>query len=157
MQLYFLRHGLADWPDWDPARDHERPLTKEGMKKMKTAAKTIAALELAVDAILSSPYTRAWQTADIVANALGLEVHAEPRLAPGFDVKKLSGIINDHATAKALLLVGHEPAFSTVISQLIGGGRMAIKKGALARVDLADLDDPRGELVWLLQPKTLTR
>ncbi len=155
MQLYFLRHGLADWPDWDPARDHERPLTQEGMKKMKTAAKTIAALELTLDAILSSPYTRAWQTADIVGNALGLEVQAEPRLAPGFDMNKLSSIMSDHATAKSLLLVGHEPAFSTVISQLIGGGRMAMKKGALARVDLVDADDLRGELVWLLQPKML--
>jgi phosphohistidine phosphatase len=67
MRLYFLRHGLADWPEWDPARDHERPLTKDGMKKMKEQAKTLLALDLKLDAILSSPYTRAYQTADIVA------------------------------------------------------------------------------------------
>ncbi len=156
MQLYFLRHGIADWPDWDPARDHERPLTKEGMKKMKTTAKTIAALGLKFDAILSSPYTRAWQTADIVANALGLEVCAEPRLAPGFDPEKLGEIMQDNAKARALLLVGHEPAFSMVISHLIGGGRIVLKKGALARVEMSGAEELHGELQWLLQPKMLT-
>ena len=48
MRLYFLRHGLADWPDWDPARDHERPLTKDGLKKMKEEAKTLAGSGLEV-------------------------------------------------------------------------------------------------------------
>ena len=83
MRLYFLRHGLADWPEWDPARDHVRPLTKEGLKKMKEQAKTLLALDLKLDAILSSPYTRAYQTADIVAAKLRLDVKTEPRLAPG--------------------------------------------------------------------------
>ena len=43
MKLYFLRHGIADWPEWDVARDHERPLTKDGLKKMKAKAKAIGA------------------------------------------------------------------------------------------------------------------
>ncbi len=157
MQLYFLRHGLADWPDWDPARDHERPLTKEGMKKMKATAKTLAALGLKFDAILSSPYTRAWQTADIVANALGLEASSEPRLAPGFNLEKLAGVLKENADVEALLLVGHEPSFSAVIEQLIDGGRVMMKKGAMARVDLADPTELQGELVWLLPPKVLIR
>jgi phosphohistidine phosphatase len=153
MKLYFLRHGLADWPDWDPARDHERPLTQEGLKKMKEQAKTLAALDLKLDAILSSPYTRAYQTADIVATRLGLEVKTEPLLAPGFTADKLASIVEAYAAAQALLLVGHEPAFSMVIAELIGGGRVQLKKGALARVDVnADL---KGELVWLLQPRVL--
>jgi phosphohistidine phosphatase len=155
MKLYFLRHGLADWPDWDPARDHERPLTKDGVKKMREQAKTLAGLDMRFEAVLSSPYVRAYQTADIVAQQLGLEVTTEPRLAPGFNADKLRQIIEDHADAQALLLVGHEPSFSTVIADLIGGGRVLLKKGALARVDVNDAI--RGELVWLLQPKTLIR
>jgi phosphohistidine phosphatase len=155
MQLYFLRHGIADWPDWDPARDHERPLTKEGMKKMKATARTLATLGLTFDAILSSPYTRAWQTADIIANVLKLEVRTEPRLSPGFDMEKLAEIVRECAGAKSLLMVGHEPTFSMAISQLIDGGRVMMKKGALARVDLIDPDELHGELIWLLQPKVL--
>ena len=93
MRLYFLRHGLADWPEWDVARDHERPLTKDGLKKMKAEAKAMATLDLQLDAILSSPYTRAYQTADIVARELGLEVQIEPLLAPGFDFERLSELV----------------------------------------------------------------
>lgn len=154
MRLYFLRHGLADWPDWDPARDHERPLTKEGLKKMKEQARTLADLDVKIDAVLSSPYTRAYQTADIVAGKLGLEVKAEPRLAPGFNLDKLKEITAAYGEEQALLLVGHEPTFSLVIAELIGGGRVQMKKGALARVDVNR--ELQGELVWLLQPRILT-
>jgi phosphohistidine phosphatase len=153
MRLYFLRHGIADWPEWDPARDHERPLTKEGLKKMKEQAKALADLGLKIDAILSSPYTRAYQTADIVAGKLGLEVKTEPLLAPGFTFDKLAEIAKPFDDNQALLLVGHEPSFSMVIAELIGGGRVQMKKGALARVDVNR--ELQGELVWLLQPKVL--
>jgi len=153
MKLYFLRHGIADWPEWDPTRDHERPLTKEGLKKMKAEAKTIATLDLQLDAILSSPYTRAYQTADIVAGRLGLDVKVEPRLAPGFNLDKLRQIVAEYAPAQALLLAGHEPTFSLVIAEISGGGRVQMKKGTLARVDVNS--ELQGELVWLLQPKIL--
>jgi len=156
MQLYFLRHGVADWPDWDPAQDHARPLTKEGVKKMKVEAKAIAAWGVTFDAVLSSPLTRAWQTADIVAEKLGLEVSEEPRLAPGFNLDRLAEIVAHYASAKALLLVGHEPTFSLTIGQLIGGGRIVMKKGALARVDLIAREPLSGQLIWLVSPRVLT-
>ena len=155
MRLYFLRHGIADWPDWDPARDHERPLTKDGVKKMKEQARALADLDLKIDAIFSSPYTRAYQTADIVAGKLGLEVKTEPLLAPGFNSDKLAEIARPFADDQALLLVGHEPNFSMVIAEIIGGGRVQMKKGALARVDVNR--ELQGELVWLLPPKVLAR
>jgi phosphohistidine phosphatase len=157
MQLYFLRHGLADWPAWDPDRDHERPLTKEGLKKIKASAKTIRRFDLKVDAVLSSPFTRAWQTADIVAEQLGLEPIKEALLAPGFNLERLADILGRYPSAQALMLVGHEPAFSATINQLIGGGRLLMKKGGLARVDVLSLEPLSGELVWLLPPKTLLR
>src|SRR5512144_1593032 len=131
MRLYFLRHGIADWPDWDPARDHERPLTKDGLRKIKEQAKALAELDMKIDAILSSPYTRAYQTADIVAGKLGLEVKTEPLLAPGFSPDKLAEIVTSFDEDQSLLLVGHEPSFSMVIAALIGGGRVLLKKGAL--------------------------
>jgi phosphohistidine phosphatase len=140
--------------DWDPARDHERPLTKDGMKK-RGPGPAPADLGVKFDAILSSPYTRAYQTADIVAGKLGLEVKTEPLLAPGFNPDKLAEIVKSFDEDQALLLVGHEPSFSTVIAELIGGGRVQMKKGALARVDVNG--ELQGELVWLLQPKVLVR
>ena len=155
MQLYFLRHGLADWPDWDAAQDHLRPLTKEGLKKMKAEAKTLVRLGVKFDAILSSPYTRALQTADIVAGQFGQEVTEEAHLAPGFNLERLQAIVTRYPTAQALLLVGHEPTFSSTITALIGGGRITLKKGALARIEITSFDPLSGDLLWLLQPKTL--
>ncbi|HEY4689296.1 MAG TPA: phosphohistidine phosphatase SixA [Anaerolineae bacterium] len=156
MELYFLRHGIADWPNWNTARDDERPLTDEGVAKMKAEARTIEQLDLGLDAILSSPLVRARQTAEAVADRLGLEVTDEPALAPGFDAQRLPDVLRRHPDAQALMLVGHEPDFSKTIAQLIGGGRVVMKKGGLARVDLESTDPPKGALVWLLAPKVLT-
>jgi phosphohistidine phosphatase len=122
---------------------------------MKATAKTLARLGLSFDAILSSPYTRAMQTADIVAEQLGLEVVEESRLAPGFNLDRLNEIVSRYPTAQALLLVGHEPTFSATITTLIGGGRITLKKGALARVEITSFEPLGGDLLWLLQPKTL--
>ncbi len=157
MQLYFLRHGVADWPDWDPARDDERPLTDAGVVKMKAEAKTIERLELDLKAILTSPLARARQTAEVVAERLAVKAIEEPALAPGFNAKRLQEVLKRYPDAGALMLVGHEPDFSRTIAQLIGGGRVAVKKGGLARVDLESIDPPKGELVWLFAPKTLAR
>jgi phosphohistidine phosphatase len=156
MKLYFLRHGLADWPDWDPARDAERPLTDEGVKKMKAEAQAIERLDLGLDLIVSSPYTRAHQTAQAVADRLGISVVDEDGLAPGFNLDRLREVVHRQAGAEAIMLVGHEPSFSQVIGQLIGGGRIVMKKGGLARVDVNSIDTLPGELVWLLAPKMLT-
>jgi len=155
MKLYFLRHGLADWPNWDAARDNERPSTDEGIKKMQAEAKTIERLDLGLDVILSSPYTRARQTAQAVADQLGLKVIDEDQLTPGFDVDRLRDVLRRYPNAESIILVGHEPSFSATISQLIGGGQIVMKKGSLARVDVDSIDSPRGELVWLLTPKLL--
>lgn len=155
MQLYFLRHGLADWPDWDPARDDERPLTDKGVAKMKAEAKAIKRLGPQLDAILSSPLVRARQTAEAAAAQLDMTVYEEARLSPGFDADRLRDILKGYADADAIMIVGHEPDFSQTIGQ-ITGGRVVMKKGGLARVDLDTIDPPAGKLVWLLPPKVLS-
>jgi phosphohistidine phosphatase len=153
MNLYFLRHGLADWPNWHKP-DDERPLTPEGIEKMKAEAKAIQQLDLGLTAILASPLIRARQTAQIVADRLDLEVTVLLAVGPGFNKSRLEKILREYPEAQALMFVGHEPDFSQTISALIGGGRVAMKKGGLARVEV----NPRalaGELVWLLAPKVL--
>ena len=157
MQLYFLRHGQAGKGSEWTGDDRLRPLTDEGRAAVLRAGVTLMKLELQVDVIVTSPLVRARQTADIAAEALGLEkkVVDDERLAHGFDRRALAKILADHPQAQAVMLVGHEPEFSATIGELTGG-RVACKKGSLARVDVLDRETLRGELVWLLQPKVLT-
>ncbi len=150
MKLYFLRHGEADWPDWTEP-DEERPLNKKGRKEMKRVAAFMADHDVVPSILLSSPLPRAYETAVIVADDLELEVTEDAALAPGFDVEKLGGLLRRHAN-QDLMLVGHEPGFSDTIGALTGGN-VKLAKGGLARVDLDDPSQLRGQLIWLLSPK----
>ena len=157
MILYFLRHGLAaDREEWQ-GDDRLRPLIARGKQTTSLSAETMARIGLEVDLILTSPLTRAQQTAEIVAKKLHFDdrLQIDERLSPGFDSRKLADLLRDHARVERLMIVGHEPDFSETIGTLIGGGRLVCKKGGLARVDLITLDPPAGVLVWLLPPKIL--
>src|ERR1700756_2317381 len=92
MKLCFLRHGEADWPNWDKP-DDERPLTERGRKEMKRVAKLLERLKLIPDTILTSPLPRASQTAEIVAQRLGIELQTESALAHGFKVERLRRLL----------------------------------------------------------------
>lgn len=159
LRLYFLRHGQAGSRTKWQGDDAVRPLTPEGKRRMKREAATIRRLDLALDLILTSPLARAHKTAEIVAGALGLggRLAIDPRLAPGFGPKHLKSLLAAHRDATTLMLVGHEPDFSRTISDLIGGGRLDVKKGALALVELEDRTSLAGRLVWLVPPKVLDR
>jgi len=155
MRVDFLRHGLADREAWD-GPDFERPLTPRGARRMEATGEALLRLGLAPDAILTSPLVRARQTAEIVAERLGLvgRLAVDERLGPDFDVDALARLLADHPAAQYLMLVGHEPGFSLTLGAVTGGD-VVCKKGGLARVDLAALDPPAGSLVWLLPPRVL--
>jgi len=158
MRCYFLRHGLAGDPEQWSGDDAARPLTAEGKERMAREAKTIAALGLELDAIVTSPLLRAKQTATIVADKLKMRdrLSEDARLGIAFDVRALRAILEEHATATAVLLVGHEPSMSRTIGSVIGGhARIDLKKGSLACVNFGDPDSLMGELVWLVPPKVL--
>ncbi len=158
MKLYFLRHGLAgDKSEWK-GDDAQRPLTDEGTEKMERAAATLAQWDLNLDLIVTSPYLRACQTAEIVARKLKLLDHLaeDDRLSYGFDIQKLAKIVASCPQVDAMMFVGHEPDFSETISCLIGGGHVEVKKGGLACVDLPNPKVMKGELLWLVPPKLMT-
>jgi len=159
MELYFLRHGLAGSRSRWVGPDDERPLTDEGRARMEREAATIEALGLSLDVIVTSPLARAYQTAEIVARKVGLldRLVTDERLAHGFGVRELRGVLYDHPGAVVVMLVGHEPDFSLTVADLIGGGTVAFKKGGLARVDARDVSLGDAELVWLLPPAVLTK
>ncbi len=157
MRLLFLRHGQAEPRETWTGADEGRPLTAEGRLAMAREATTIARLGLAPDAILTSPLIRAHETAQIVAEGLGMadRLRRDVRLAPGFGPAQMEAILDEHREARTLMLVGHEPDFSLIIGSLVGGAAVVCKKGGLARVDV-DPESGAAELVWLLPPKVLT-
>ena len=119
MELYFLRHGIAaPRADWQ-GDDSQRPLTVQGREEVVRMAGFLARLAPALDAIVTSPYLRATETAEIVAQHLNLQdkVVADERLEPGFDAGRLGKLLKKFPEAKALLLVGHEPDFTTTIGE----------------------------------------
>ena len=163
MNIFLLRHGLAVEPESvGIAKDSERPLTPKGERKLWKIAQAIAALELSFDWVLASPYVRARQTAEIVAEALGLgnEIQLTESLVPAGSMKKLIELMNHRKPAPAnVLLVGHEPYLSDLISVLISGGtdlEVTMKKGGFCKLSTASLEHGRcAVLEWLLTPKHL--
>ena len=158
-ELYLIRHGLAEergeaWPD-----DTKRPLTEDGMARMRKAARGLARLGVALDIVLTSPLVRARQTAEIVAADLDPRpslVHAES-LAPEGGFAAVVADLVKHARKTRIALVGHEPNIGELAARLIGS-RHAIefKKGAVCRIDVEALPPSGpGDVRWLLTPKIL--
>jgi phosphohistidine phosphatase len=149
MELYFLRHGEADWPGWKKS-DDERPLTKRGKKQMRDVARFLDHLKVRPNLIVTSPLPRAAQTAEIAADYLKAKLRKDESLAPGFGMSKLRTVFRRHR-AKALMLVGHEPDFTNVISELTGAS-LKLPKAGVALLDI-DPESEEGKLLWLFPPK----
>ena len=149
MQLYFLRHGEADWPDWTRP-DDERPLTDFGKKEVRQVARFLSRLKAKPDLIVTSPLPRALQTAEIAAEQLKTKLRKEEALEPGFGIGELSAVLKRH-NSKVLVLVGHEPDFSSVISALTGAF-LKLSKAGVALLDF-DPETEKGRLLWLFPPK----
>jgi phosphohistidine phosphatase len=122
---------------------------------MQRSAETLGRMGLEVDRILTSPLTRALQTAEIVAKRLGAPLLPDERLAEGFGTDALEELLAPLSPGARVMLVGHEPSFSLTIGAVVGGARIVCKKGTLARVDLHSSRPLRGELVWLIPPRAL--
>ena len=148
MKLYLLRHGKADWPNWNKP-DDDRPLTEEGKGQVASVAKLLARLEIA-PAIFTSPLPRASQTAEIAGKYLNRTVVIDPLLRPGFDAGTLKKLLQDFS-GDGLMVVGHEPDFTRIIFQLTGG-ETKLSKAGVALIEL-DVSSMKGELRWLVPPK----
>ncbi len=164
MNLFVLRHGVAVERDLKYCPDDSlRPLTLKGEDRIRIASDAIRSLDIVFDQILSSPFLRARQTADIIASELNLRrvLGFRDELKPGGDFKALLRQINLLRPApENLLIVGHEPDLSILISRLISGQSdvcMDLKKGGLAKLEIQGrLRAVRcASLHWLLTPKQL--
>jgi len=156
MDLFVLRHGKAEQSSDSP--DGKRALTADGKAEMRKIGKWMHQKKFRFDVIATSPLTRAYETAEIVARALGqkerLAVWEE--LAPGGDLDTLSHRAALCGEDAALLLTGHEPMVSMLISRIISGHdtvSLSLAKGGLAKIRNFSFDKrPSGDLQWLLTP-----
>ena len=149
MQLYFLRHGEADWPHWTRP-DDERPLTDFGKKEVRQVAKFLDRLKVKPNLVVTSPLPRALQTAEAAAEQLKAKLRQDEALEPGFGISELRTLLKRHGS-KVLMLVGHEPDFTSLISALTGAS-LKLSKAGVALVDF-DPETEKGRLLWLFPPK----
>jgi len=161
--LYILRHGIAVEPGTPGyAADSDRPLLPKGERKLLKIAKAMQGLELSFDLILSSTYLRARQTAQIIAAASKPKKRVElsDLLTPGGSPRKLIDWLDRFKPAPdQVLLVGHEPYLSGLISMLTSGQSdlaITMKKGGLCKLSAERLQYGRcAVLDWLLTPRQM--
>ncbi|PYR59990.1 MAG: phosphohistidine phosphatase SixA [Acidobacteria bacterium] len=161
LELYLIRHGVAaergeDWPD-----DSKRPLTSDGIAKLRKEARGLAALDVAIEQIVCSPLVRTRQTADVIAETLKSKpgVVTSDALAPAGTPAAVIQELSKYVRKSGVALVGHEPNLGELAAHLIGA-RHAIefKKGAVCRIDFEVLPPKgSGQLRWFVTPKMLRR
>lgn len=165
MELYILRHAIAVMRGTEGfPQDPDRPLTDKGRSKLRRVVRGMNALDLSFDQILTSPYLRARQTAEIVAREMGAAktLESTPHLAPGGDPRALlRQLTSRRAPGERILLVGHEPYLSELISVLVCGDErtaITLKKAGLCKLAAPTLRYGRcASLEWLLTPSQLER
>jgi len=162
MDLYMIRHAIAvDEGSPKYEEDAQRPLTDKGKKKMRLIAKGLHTLGVNFDLILSSPYVRARETAEILAEIFKVkqEVAFSENLIPMGDPNALIAEMNEKYSVNSIALVGHEPFLSSMAGLLIADNadiEMTFKKGGICRLSAEDLHHIRkATLEWLLTPGIL--
>jgi phosphohistidine phosphatase len=158
MRLVIVRHAIAAERGAPGMSDDERPLTPEGKKRFRVAAKGLARILPRPDVVFTSPLIRARQTAEIAARAWGsIEPVALEALATG-DVDGLAEALSARKTEESVAIVGHEPHVSVLLARLLGSSqtdRFSFRKGGVALVDLPGRLEDGGQLLWFLPPKVL--
>jgi len=157
MEIYILRHGIAEEPRAG-MKDADRALTPEGKKKLREVLQVMKGAGVQPELILTSPFRRARETAEIAAEILQ---HKEPlvpcsSLIPTADPGAAWSEIRVHKSAESLLLASHEPLCSRLIAMLLASPNLLIdvKKGSITRIDVDSFGaHPRGVLKWVLTPK----
>jgi phosphohistidine phosphatase len=153
MEVYLLRHGIAE--NARPgAGDAERALTDEGKEKLRRVLKR-SRIQLSL--ILSSPYRRALETAEIAAEVLGYKnpIVRTRALTPEASPHGVWAELREHSTEQAVLLASHEPLMSSLAAFLLESPALQVdmKKAALVRIDCERAGaKPGGVLKWMLTP-----
>ncbi len=158
MILYFLRHASAGEHFVNPKKDEKRALDKEGIEQCGYIGRALAALDVQVDAIVSSPLKRSTQTASLVGNELGYEgkLQLDIGLRPEAALADFRKLLEKYSRQEAIMVVGHNPNLSQFLGAVISDSgceaSLELKKGAVAKVEMRRTS---GTLQWCLTPKVL--
>jgi len=158
MIVYFLRHANAGTHLANPKKDEKRGLDKEGIEQCGYVGRALAALDVQVDTVISSPLKRATQTAALVGNEMGHEgkLQIDPTLRPQATFADFRKLLDKYAQQEAIMLVGHNPNLSEFLARSISDAGceagLELRKGAVAKVELRRTS---GSLQWVLTPKVL--
>jgi phosphohistidine phosphatase len=158
MTIYFLRHASAGSRLSNPKKDEKRGLDQDGIEQCGHIGRALAALQVQVDVMISSPLKRATQTASLVGNEMGHEgkLQIDDALRPQATFADFRRMLDKYARVETIMVVGHNPNLSEFLGRMISeaGGEASVdlKKGAVARVDVSR---NLGSLQWCLTPKLL--
>lgn len=164
--VLLLRHAKSDW-DAGAAHDRDRPLNKRGRASAALVGRFLRKIDLVPDLVLSSPAVRARTTAEIAAEAGewaksggGGRIELVPRFYESSPPEVVAELARLPKLPPVLLLVGHEPTWSMLASDLIGGGTLRFPTAGLAAIGLPSdspksLGEGRGQLLWFVNPRLL--
>jgi phosphohistidine phosphatase len=157
LHLHLLRHAHAGDPMKWSGPDSARPLSEKGRLQAERLGLFLADAGFEPDAVVSSPKTRALDTARLVATPLGLPIRVDEALGGPLTLELLETILHASGDPASPLLVGHDPDFSELSAELTGLGELPLRKGALVRIDVVrPLGAGRGVLRWLVPPDLLS-
>jgi phosphohistidine phosphatase len=160
MLLLLVRH--ADAGDRDPDRwpdDRDRPLTDKGRKTQRRVSKALGEFGLAPTHVLTSPWLRAAQTAEVIISTLNLSQPAIPcePLATSPDLSRIVDDIGEPGSNAIVALVGHSPWIEELAALLLTGQRTSLRldypKSGVMGIDLEQPAEGAGELRFFLRPK----
>lgn len=163
MELYLIRHGIAEEPQPE-LQDEERHLTKQGQEKTQKVAHKLLKLGLHFDVILSSPLIRAQQTAEIlIKTGLSSQLETSEHLNFTGDINNWLQdwfLPRNYPLTTKLALVGHEPCLTNWAEILLWGEakeHFILKKAGMIGIKLPDDGFPvgRSQMFWLTPPKYL--
>ncbi len=160
MLLVLIRHAHAgerdpaQWPD-----DTRRPLTDKGRKVQGDVSRFLRKRNLAPSLVLTSPWLRAMQTAEIVVEAARVAqppVPCEP-LAADPDLVRLADFVGDQPPDAIVALVGHSPWMEELAALLLAGDaaglRLDFPKSGVMGIDVEGMTAGAGELRFFVRPK----
>lgn len=157
MIVYFLRHANAGTHKANPLQDDKRPLDALGIQQSTEMGRVLAAMDVQVDALISSPLKRATQTASLVGNEIGHDskLQTSAALRPNATFDSFRQLLTKYAALEAIMVVGHNPSMNQFVSLLLSGGTSNdvadLKKGAVARIDVSG--NRSAILKWCITPK----
>ena len=157
IELYVIRHGIADDAAEHDGKDGERQLTKRGREKIRGVAKYLQSLDIEFDTVISSPLVRAKETAEIIRGECSSlkRIVVTDLLNPDGSYDELIAYLNQQKSDH-IAIVGHDPFLSGFVSYCLSRNNrpfVMMKKAGVALISYDGRIEPgRCELAWLMGP-----